>query len=341
MDSLSPASRRSRSRSDGFTLVELLVVIAIIGILIGMLLPAVQQVREAARRTECLNNMRQQALAILNYESARLTFPAGNFQTNTHNRAWGHSFWVESLPFIEQGSLMAQYDINDDGWTGDIITGPDPNRPVVDGVVLGFMRCPSSDLPEFPVDYSSSGGNPYGADEGNATGFMATYSGVSGSGLEARTTSYSQVGGQASNGGVLFRTTPELKRVTFGQISDGSTNTLLIAEQSAWCFNEDGQQVDCRADGNHGFTMGGKPSSNRDFNVISVLHQINLVDNLDALPGGSGSIGPNRPIHAAHPGGANVSVCDGSVHFLSDSTSEILLQNLADRADGEVAGVTE
>ena len=341
MDSLSPAPRRSRSRSDGFTLVELLVVIAIIGILIGMLLPAVQQVREAARRTECLNNMRQQALSILNYESSRLSFPAGNFQTTFARGAWGHSFWVESLPFIEQGNLFSNYEINnDDGWTGGTINGVDENRSVVDGVVLGFLRCPSSDLPEFPVDYSSTGYD-YGAAGGTQTGYLPTYAGISGSGIlvEDGRNGFEAEVGISSDGGVLFRLTESSRRVTFGQISDGSTNTLLIAEQSAWCFNEDGEQVDCRAGGNHGFTMGGRLNRPRAFNLLTVLHQINRIENVDALPGASGSVGVNRPIHSAHPGGANVSVCDGSVHFLNDSASEILLQDLADRADGQTTGI--
>ena len=327
----------------GFTLVELLVVIAIIGILIGMLLPAVQTVREAARRTQCSNHMRQQALGALNYESSHGAFPAGNFQTNTHNNAWGHSFWVEILPFIEQGNLFADYDLSDDGWTGGTITGPDPNAPIVDGLEIEFLRCPSSDLPEFPVDYSGAGGYSYGASSGNATAYLATYSGVSGSGITVADgrSGFQQVQGVASDGGVLFRLRGQLKRVPFGLISDGSTNTFLIAEQSAWCFDNAGEQVDCRADANHGFTMGGKPSRNRDFNLIAILHGINSINNVDALPGAAGNIGPNRPIHSAHPGGANVSVCDGSVHFLSDNTSEILLRDLADRADGQVAGVTQ
>ena len=336
----------SRNKSQGFTLVELLVVIAIIGILIGMLLPAVQQVREAARRTQCSNNMRQAALATLNYESARGRFPAGNFQTNTNDRAWGHSFWVEILAFIEQGNVSASYDINDDGWTGGIITGDDLNARLLDGLSIGFMRCPSSDLPEFPVDYRTlpANANPYGDRNGGGTAFMATYSGVSGSGVDSsvRDGNFSQAGGTASHGGVLYRLQEDApRRASFGSLADGSTNTMLIAEQSSWCTDLAGNQVDCRADGNHGFSMGGRPRTNRDFNLIAVLHQVNRVDGIDALPGAAGSVGPNRPIHSAHPGGAHVSVCDGSVHFLSDSTSEIILQDLADRADGVVVNVTQ
>ena len=90
-----------KTRKPGFTLVELLVVIAIIGILIGMLLPAVQQVREAARRMSCANNVRQSALALINFESSVGTFPAGNTPRSGTQPRWGHSFWVLALPFIE------------------------------------------------------------------------------------------------------------------------------------------------------------------------------------------------------------------------------------------------
>ena len=107
-------SRFSESRRTGFTLVELLVVIAIIGILVGMLLPAVQRVREAARRTSCINNMKQLALAVQNYQSARLKYPPGSIQTrlsdsNGDRLQWGYSLHVQMLPEIEQQSLYDLY----------------------------------------------------------------------------------------------------------------------------------------------------------------------------------------------------------------------------------------
>ena len=97
----------------GFTLVELLVVIAIIGILVALLLPAVQQAREAARRTQCLNNLRQSGLAILNYESARKTLPAGSYidAPCCRNNQKTYSGWtVEILPYMENKQLQALYD---------------------------------------------------------------------------------------------------------------------------------------------------------------------------------------------------------------------------------------
>lgn len=103
------------SKTRGFTLVELLVVIAIIGILIGMLLPAVQQVREAARRTECLNGLRQMALGTLNYESANMRFPTTGPQGQAVSLISNFNnpeipvldYYFEILPFIEQNNLAA------------------------------------------------------------------------------------------------------------------------------------------------------------------------------------------------------------------------------------------
>ena len=95
---------------DGFTLVELLVVIAIIAVLLGILLPAVQQVREAARRTECLNKLRQLGLANLNYESARRHFPAGVYDDDTNHRACLRNGLVELLPFLEQNKTRPFFD---------------------------------------------------------------------------------------------------------------------------------------------------------------------------------------------------------------------------------------
>jgi prepilin-type N-terminal cleavage/methylation domain-containing protein/prepilin-type processing-associated H-X9-DG protein len=138
----------------GFTLVELLVVIAIIGILIGMLLPAVQQVREAARRTACINNIRQIGVAALNFESANKKFPEGAWATGV---AWGNSTLTRLLPFFEQLNIALQYNYSEPWWN-------DPNNVALAMTRLTVLNCPSdfnwegNGSPMAWTNYRASGG---------------------------------------------------------------------------------------------------------------------------------------------------------------------------------------
>src|SRR5579871_413068 len=101
---------QSYRRSDGFTLIEVLVVIAILAILLALLLPAVQQAREAARRLQCTNNLKQIGLAIHGYHDSNQTFPIG---ANMTKGGWGISFWVGLLPYLEQSEIYDQWDMID------------------------------------------------------------------------------------------------------------------------------------------------------------------------------------------------------------------------------------
>lgn len=321
----------------GFTLVELLVVIAIIGILIGMLLPAVQQVREAARRSACSNNMRQGALALINYESAHGDFPAGNEQAIQADGSaiWGHSFWVFSLPFAEQNNLFDQYDLTQQGWTGGDWNAPNKvNALVLDQVVIEYMLCPSTPLPMFPNNedpvIGSINGNP-----NPAAGMKPCYTGISGSWMAE--SAYEGDRGYISSSGVLSNNEP----VGFGDIFDGSSNTLLLGEQSDFMVRNDGSLIEVRSDGNHGFNMGSNRwDRNRIFNLTVLRHEINFRD-FDSAAGANGNVGSNRPLISAHPGGVNVSLADGSTQFLTDGLAPAILFNLADRNDGSVASAIE
>ena len=134
-----------QKRKHGFTLIELLVVIAIIAVLIALLLPAVQQAREAARRTQCKNNLKQTGLALHNYHDTFNQFPSafGNQTVNSSGgERWGHSQWVSLLPYFDQAPLFNQWNFlaNDEGWGGNQNISRDAKIPT--------LKCPSSILPD-------------------------------------------------------------------------------------------------------------------------------------------------------------------------------------------------
>ena len=150
--------------SRGFTLVELLVVVAIIGILVGMLLPAVQSVREAARRTSCLNNLRQCGLTLFNYESAFNRYPTGSDLT-TDGFGWGTSWLGYSLQFAEGNGVYDQLIF--DGWAafhpGPFHHASPHNDEILSDWIPPYMICPSSSLPANNLVYGNTPGEgPWG-----------------------------------------------------------------------------------------------------------------------------------------------------------------------------------
>ena len=184
----------------GFTLVELLVVIAIIGILIGMLLPAVQQVREAARRASCSNKIRQLTLASLNYESAFGHLPPGVIDNDDNLRDAQHSGFVFLLPYIEQQNLYDLYDFAVDWKTT-------PNLELAQTVVDTFL-CPTNDavvdqdggIPGAPLDYAMNKGP------------------------------LSYLHGQNTTRSGIFDVNSE---TSMASISDGTSNTIMFGEAAS------------------------------------------------------------------------------------------------------------
>ena len=307
-----------------FTLVELLIVIAIIGVLIALLLPAVQSAREAARRSQCANNLKQVGLALHSCASANEGFPAGGLVSPTGR--YGHSWWVEILPHIEQENLYDQIDFDRDiiGWVG--FNANPQLAQLLDEVHLSVMQCPSSPVPPMVKALSDK------------QIMSPSYVGISGatdhsSGRDkpAGTPLGGPAVGRLSAGGVLILH----RRVKTAEIRDGMTNTLAVGEQSDWCSDASGNLMDCRSDCDHGFQMGpGNDGWERQFNLTTALHRLN--EKSSTALGVAGNCGPNRPIQSAHPAGAHGLLAAGSVRFLVESIEIQTLYDLANRDDGHV-----
>ncbi len=300
----------------GFTLVELLVVIAIIGILIALLLPAVQSAREAARRAQCTNNLKQIGLAILNYENTYHVLPSCGIAGKQNDISW----FMRILPYIESGTIYNQLDIDYrlGGWAGS----SEHNRDVMKDIHFAWAQCPSSTMDQF---------DPIGGSAGLPLPF---YTGIHGSKNhpKAEETSFSTVSGWYSPGGAF-----EIhKSVSMAAIRDGASNTMMVGEQSDFLKNSNGTAYDGRSDCGHSMLMGGTTDSpmGRIFNTTVVVHPINFHDASGF--GIGGNCGPNRPLTSPHPGGVNSLFVDGSIHFLSESMPIEVLYNLADRDDGHV-----
>jgi prepilin-type N-terminal cleavage/methylation domain-containing protein/prepilin-type processing-associated H-X9-DG protein len=354
---------RARSRP-AFTLVEMLVVIAIIATLIGLLIPAVQGAREAARRLQCGNNVRQLALALQLFEQANERLPPGSagtaapFGTTGQNSSgWGVTWMVYILPMIEQSSLFAKLNL---GSNAGYQSG---NASVAANVVIPTYACPSSPLPLFD-SWNASPQYPVMAPH---------YAGIAGAAPEiwrsdARLWRQCRVyenassgiccgSGRISGGGTLIPN----GELTTAAFKDGMSNTLAISEQGDYLVTDTGAKAPWRAGGCHGFLFGGEgknPPPNYDASgragcVTTIRYTINNNTNggagwaagetsghFPAFPAGSCSQGvcwwngANTPINSAHAGGVNAGFADGSVRFLSELLDLTMLARLAIRDDG-------
>lgn len=351
-------SERCHARK-GFTLIELLVSMMIMGVLIAILLPAVQQAREAARQTACRNNFRQLSLALQNYEGTHRTFPPGGYAqpkqvTNTSSvMLAGPSFFVQLLPYIDQGPLSNAMTTSVPG-SGDLLGFPPPaagpNASVVNGVKLAALLCPSSPLP------------PMGKAATNIVTMYPSYVGISGAaptgpfgGLfnETRIRDFSAPiytcdgrVGQASWGGMLVPNAV----VRMSDITDGSSNVAIVGECSDYIVQA-GTTTKLRVDGgyNSGWTKSTESTGTESLfkaltgptrceNLTTVMHPVGYRNWAASTSSSRLSTYPNRPILSAHAGGAFVALCDGSVRMLSDNMDVIVLKRLATRDDGEPLG---
>jgi len=316
----------------GFTLIELLVVIAIIAILIALLVPAVQKVREAAARTQCVNNLKQIGLALHNYHDTFKRFPAGCAPDSppwgTGGADWGSSWKVFILSGIEQNAIASKWQYSgSSGYTNAT------NMNQLASFTVPTFRCPSSVLPEY---------SPYTNGGTSGSLMFTSYTGIAGSSID----SFAGGGnnGISSSGGILF----SQSKVKMAAITDGTSNTMMVGEQSDHFRDSNntpqlGGFGAITSQGPHGWCMGSNngmtPTNmggdNRHFNCITIRWQINARSNV-ANAGCNDNTGNNIPLSSCHTGGVNVAKGDGSVRFLADSTPLLTLQYLGSRSDGNV-----
>ena len=314
-------------RRAAFTLIELLVVIAIIAVLIGLLLPAVQKVREAAARMSCQNNLKQLGLAMHGYHDANNKLPPGGgndeppFGTSAAGtNSYGSSWKVYILPHVEQDNIHRQW-----RFTNKSGTDNPTNMALTHNLTIKVYRCPSSPLPERYTVSNNAG----------ALQMFTSYTGVSGSSIDAG--AYDTMSGRISNGGMLFG----LSKVTLLSVTDGTSNTALVAEQSDHLRDAANQPVPGAAgaittQGPAGWTRGTFLGSYSG-NCTTTRWDINRrgLGNTGSN-GTDDQFGLNVPWSSGHSGGCNVVLADGSVRFLSASTPLLQLQWMSSRAGGEV-----
>ncbi|UUO04702.1 DUF1559 domain-containing protein [Blastopirellula sp. J2-11] len=307
-------------RTHGFTLVELLVVIAIIGVLIALLLPAVQQAREAARRLQCSNNMKQLGLALHNYHDTYGRFMSGGWDIDG---IAGYSMgWVPRLfPFMEQG---ARWDAMESLNNNYVITRSpfryhDQDNPIF-GAVPGIW-CSSSAIGEVASDQTTTSSLPYQDIQGSLH-----YRGCSGS-IDVDYQAGSSSGREYSASGVIY---PK-SQTRIGDILDGTSNTILLGEtSSAEGWSASSPNIVSGLTGLKPWVLGFYRYSSTSWLTIdhkTIQFPINY----------QGQFGYNlTPYASYHPGGAMFAKCDGSVSFFAETMSLDTLKYYGTRKNGEV-----
>jgi prepilin-type N-terminal cleavage/methylation domain-containing protein/prepilin-type processing-associated H-X9-DG protein len=349
-------SPRLGKRRSGFTLIELLVVIAIIGVLIALLLPAVQAAREAARRSQCINNLKQMGLALHNYESGNTCFPPGGESTN-YNVSPAKTQFVDGvspmariLQFLEGGTVFNAFNFSME-YNGN----SGVNYTAATTVVQVYL-CPSA------VRQPSGGRDTIDPNDPMAVKFGTGYGEQ-----DYGATVYTDIDPLGQTGGVgstivtpyrnkLARADGLLKfsMTKLGECTDGLSNTIAIAEDAGRDARFASPYTELYYDGVNARPIqdpNGVPTGQRRYwrwaepdGSFGVSGQINnkfrpmneLAPYTNPAPTAGNNAGANDEIFSYHPGGANVLFGDGSVRFVKESVNVVTLRSLVTAKGGEV-----
>ncbi|MEO9933362.1 DUF1559 domain-containing protein [Rhodopirellula bahusiensis] len=331
-----PTSSRS-SRSSGFTLVELLVVIAIIGVMVGLLLPAVQSAREAARRMQCSNNMKQLGLAIHNYHSSFKMFPANiGSQTDAGSPYRGASWLVQILPQMEQSPLYEKLTFVDtDFSTQDAVNR---NWEVLDEAIVPGFNCPSNPMQNYRDNNANGATTAIGAPDTYKTQIV-DYVGVAGyyytPGIRQGDSTW-QPGGRSDgsrntwtgygwmqDAGIIGINNSKYRNPKFASILDGTSQTIAVGEHSAEMPHADKTRTDSRPSSHAGGAWNAGPSNwlwgggGWTANITVPRWPINSIysGNYTQLYGYT----LHNGFRSNHVGGAMFTMGDGAVKFITDS----------------------
>ncbi|MEZ6124840.1 MAG: DUF1559 domain-containing protein [Planctomycetaceae bacterium] len=286
------------SRRTAFTLIELLVVIAIIAILMALLLPAIQQAREAARRTQCKNNLMQLGLALHNYDMAFERLPPGTVELTgpIQNTPTGyHMSWlVQLLPVMDQAPAFRLIDFSQ-GAYGD-------RHGQLRGTRISAMQCPTDFRPEVSVP-------------GIGTVVVSNYAASFGG---------DDVPIDDNNNGVMFRNSS----VTFEEIRDGASQTILAGEKIRPRDSDDLGWMS----GTNATLRNTGVAINKGWDVVAYLSNDETIQTQNPGPTSTGGFS------SLHTGGANFVFGDGSVRFISQNVDAELFSHLGNRDDGRMLG---